>query len=220
MSALRVLCVCLVATLVASRAHATPDDPQNTAELVAAVKSAYTGVTSVRADFVQTVRNPSMGTENKQKGRISMEKPRKLRVEVGAPVTSQVMSDGKTLWVYDVASKSVLETPEATQGNEMGALLDDLAHLDEVFEVTLLDEKPAKPSHTVRLVPRKAGNFKSIELTLSRQKYQIQEMTLVDQLDNVTEMDFSNLRFNQDVPDSEFVFVAPAGVQVIRNQMQ
>ena len=218
MRGLRVLCVGLVAAMFAAGARATPENPQTTAELVTAVKRAYTGVSSFRADFVQTVRNPTMGTENKQKGRIAMEKPRKLRVEVGAPVTSQVMSDGRTLWVYDVASKSVLETPEATQGNEMGALLDDLTHLDEVFEVTLVDEKPAKPSHTVRLIPRKAGNFKSIELTLSRQKYQIQELLLVDQLDNVTEMDFSNLHFNQDVPDSEFVFVAPAGVQVIRNQ--
>ena len=131
-------------------------------------------------------------------------------------MTSAVISDGKTLWVYSVTTKSALETPDAGQGTEMGTLLEDLTRLDEVFEVTLMDDK-SKPSHTVKLVPRKAGNFKSITLTLSKQKYLLQEIVLTDQLDNVTEMDFLNLRFNQDVPDSEFVFVPPAGVQVVKS---
>lgn len=206
----------LAITLSAAPVQAGVDNPATTAELVAAVKDAYTGISSVRADFVQIVRNPTMGTADRQKGKISIEKPRKLRVEVGAPMESMVVSDGKTLWVYSVTSKSVLETPEATQANEIGALLDDLTHLSDVFEVTMIDERPANPKHVVKLVPHKAGNFKSIQLTLSKPKYTLQQLLLEDQLGNITEMDFVNLRLNQDVPDSEFTFVPPAGVQVIK----
>lgn len=214
----RLLAASLLAiTLFAPTVKAGVDDPATTAELVAAVKDAYSGVSSVRADFTQTVRNPTMGTADKQKGKISIEKPRKLRVEVGTPMQSMVVSDGKTLWVYSVASKSVLETPEATQGNEVGALLDDLTRLSDVFDVTMIDEKPSNPKHVVKLVPKKPGNFKSIQLTLSKPKYTLQQLLLEDQLGNITEMDFANLRMNQDVPDSEFTFVPPAGVQVIKN---
>lgn len=215
---LRLVCAPLLAlVLTAPRAHASPENPETTAELVSAVKAAYTGVSSVRADFTQTVHNATMGTDEKQKGKISLEKPRKIRVEVGQPAQSMLVSDGKTLWVYNVASKSVLETPEVTEGSDVGTLLDDLTRLDELFTVTVVDDKAGKTAHVVKLVPRKAGNYKSIQLTLSKQKYQLQELVLTDQLDNVTEMDFVNLRFNQDVPDSDFVFVAPAGVQVIKS---
>lgn len=202
---------------VAGRAWASPDSPATTAELVAAVKSAYQNVSSVRADFTQTVTNAAMGTPDRQRGKISLEKPRKIRVDLGAPLQSSVVSDGKTLWVYSVAQKQVIETPEVSAGAEVGALLEDLAHLDEVFDVTLVDDKPPKPTHTVRLIPRKQGNFKSIELTLSRQKYVLQALVLVDQLDNTTTMNFTNLRMNTDVPDSEFVFQVPQGVQVIKS---
>lgn len=197
-------------------AQASPQDPTTTAELVSAVKSTYAGVTSVRADFQQVVKNPVMGTEDRARGRISLERPRKLRLELGLPLQSAVVSDGKTLWVYSVAQKQVIETPEVRMGGDMGALIEDLTHIDEVFDVTLLEDKPPKPTHTVNLVPRKQGNFKAIQLSLSRQKYAIQELVMTDLLDNVTTMNFSNLRMNQDVPDAEFIFAIPQGVQVIK----
>jgi outer membrane lipoprotein carrier protein len=197
-------------------AQASPENPTTTAELVAGVKSAYANVSSVRADFTQTVTNAAMGTPDRQRGKLAIEKPRKIRVDLGVPLQSSVVSDGKTLWMYSVAQKQVIETPEVTAGSEVSALLEDLAHLDEHFEVTLLDDKPPKPTHTVRLVPRKQGNFKSIQITLSRQKYLLQELVLVDQLENTTTMDFTNLRMNTDVPDTEFVFQVPQGVQVIK----
>ncbi len=203
-------------SVTAGRALASPENPTTTTELVQAVKSAYTNVSSVRADFTQTVNNSAMGVPDRQRGKISLEKPRKLRVDLGVPLQSSVVSDGKTLWVYSVAQKQVIETPEVAAGAEVGALLEDLAHLDEVFTVTLVEDKPPKPTHTVKLVPRKPGNFKTIQLTLSRQKYVLQELVLVDQLDNSTTMNFTNLRMNADVPDSEFVFQVPSGVQVIK----
>lgn len=197
---------------------ASPDDPKTVAELVAAVEGVYASATSVRADFTQIVRNAAMGTEDRQRGRIALERPRKVRVELGTPVTSSVVSDGKTLWIYSALNKSVVETPELGVGGNMGALLDDLSHLDELFVVTILEEKPQKPGHTVRLVPRQAGPYKAIEVRVSKQKYVLQELVLVDQLDNQMEMNFTNVRMNQDVPDAEFTFVVPAGVQVVRTQ--
>lgn len=199
-------------------ASASPEDPKTVAELVAAVEGVYASATSVRADFTQVVRNSAMGTEDRQRGRIALERPRKLRVELGTPVTSSVVSDGKTLWIYSAQNKSVVETPELGGGGNIGALLDDLSHLDELFVVTILEEKPQKPGHTVRLVPKQSGQYKAIEVRVSKQKYVLQELLLVDQLDNQTEMNFTNVRMNQDVPDAEFTFVVPAGVQVVRTQ--
>lgn len=210
------IAVCLAAFVgFPASAAASPTDPETVSEVVSAVEQTYQGVTTIRADFTQVVKNVSMGTEDRQRGRLTLERPRKLRVELGAPVQSAVVSDGKTLWVYSVKSKSVVETPELGGGAGMGVLLDDLTQLDELFDVSLVVDK-TKPSHTVRLVPKQPGQFKSLVITVSKQKYLLQELVLVDQMDNQTQMSFQNIRLNQDVPDSEFVFVAPAGVQVIK----
>jgi outer membrane lipoprotein-sorting protein len=69
----------------------------------------------------------------------------------------------------------------------------------------------------VKLVPKKPGAFKSVQLTLSKQKYVVQDLVLVNQLDDVTTMNFTTVRMNGDVPDSEFTFVAPPGVTVVKN---
>lgn len=185
--------------------------------VVAGVKTTYQGVQSIKADFTQTVTNAAMGAEMHQRGKISLERPRKMRIEVGVPMESVVVSDGKTLWVYSVASKSVTQTPEVGDGGEIGALLEDLAKLDELFDIKLVEDKPPKPTQTVSLSPHKPGTFKSLQLSLLRQKFTLTDLVLVDQFDTVTAMSFTNVKLNADLADSDFVFTPPTGVQVIKS---
>ncbi len=215
------LAVCLVAVVPAVQAGSTPTAAGAQAaqaavgDVVAGVKATYRGASSVRADFTQVVRSTVMGTEDRQRGRIAFEQPRKIRVEMGQPVSAVFVSDGRTLWSYSVKDKQVLETPELG-GGAMGISLEDLGRIDELFNIVLLPEKPSKPGYTVQLTPRQSGAFKSLQLTVSKQKFVLQDLVLVDQMDNVTEMNFSLVRMNGDIPDNEFTFVPPAGVQVIK----
>lgn len=211
-----ILTLCLGFSLAVPVVHAAPQSYATTGELVVAVKETYKNTSSVRAEFVQVVRNKAMGTEDRQRGRISFERPRKVRVEMGLPVQQVFVSDGKTLWAYNVRDKQVMETPDLGSGSaSVGLPIEELGRIDELFDVTLLPDKGARPSYTVQLVPKKQGPFKSMRLTLSK-SLTLQDLVLVDQLDNVTEMNFSMVRMNQDIPDTEFTFVAPPGVQVIK----
>lgn len=198
-------------------AGTTAASTDSVAQVIAGVKSTYQNVTSIKADFSQSVSNAAMGSEQHQRGRISLERPRKLRIEVGTPTESMVISDGKTLWVYSVASKSVMETPELGGGGDVGALLEDLSRIDEIFDVRLVEDKPPKATQTVTLSPRKPGQFKSLRLSMLRQKFTLTDLVMVDQFDTVTSMSFTNVKLNQDLPDSDFLFKAPAGVQVIKS---
>jgi outer membrane lipoprotein carrier protein len=195
-----------------------PADPASVNTLIDGVEAAYSGATSIRAEFVQVDRSKALGTEVRQRGKISLERPRKVRVDMGLPVTQTYVSNGTTMWAYSVKDKQVFESPELGGGGGMGILLEDLSRLGELFTVTVLPEDPAaKQSVTVQLVPRQAGAFKTIRLTLSKQKYVLQQLVLVNQMDDVTEMTFSAVTMNKDIPDAEFQFVAPAGVQVIKS---
>lgn len=206
----------LGSALWSSAAVASPENPTSVTELIEAVEQTYSGATSIRAEFLQVDKSKSLGTEVRQRGRIALERPRKVRVEMGFPVTQTYISDGKTMWAYSVKDRQAFESPELGGGGGMGILLEDLSKLGDLFDVTVLPETPGKPSVTVKLVPKQPGAFKSLQLTLSKQKYVLQDLVLVNQLDDVTQMTFSAVTMNKDIPDSEFTFVAPPGVNVVK----
>ena len=76
----------------------TGTEPTTVDALVAAVQATYKGVNSIRAEFTQTAKNPMTGVEEKQRGRIALARPRKMRVEFGHPVKQAVVRDGATQW--------------------------------------------------------------------------------------------------------------------------
>ncbi len=196
---------------------ASPENPTDVKEIIDVVEATYGSATSIRADFLQVDRSKALGTEVRQRGKIALERPQKMRVEMGLPATQIYVSDGKTMWSYSVKDKVVYESPEIGGGGGMNILLEDLGRLGELFNVTLLPEKPpGKPSVTVQLVPKQPGAFKSLELTLSKPKYVLQDLVLVNQFDDVTEMSFTAVRMNQDIPDAEFTFTAPPGVKLVK----
>ncbi len=191
-------------------------EPDSAAEVVAGVKATYKDVRSIHADFTQTVSSPTMGSTGPQKGTITLARPRKLRVEVGSPLESAMVSDGTTLWMYSVASKSVTESAVSGQDGEVDGLLDDLSQLDTLFSVALVPDATPRPTQTVTLTPRKPGAISSIRLTLTRANFAVTDLVLLDPFATVTTMNFSNFKLNATVADSMFAFAPPAGVQVIR----
>ncbi len=197
--------------LVTPTAHAGKgSSPTNVTELVAAVKSAYTGATSVRAEFTQVVRIANAPVQPPQKGRLELERPKKMRVDMGSPATQSIFSDGTKLWFYDVKGKALTEMP-VNGGASYAVLLDDLARLDELFAVEMLGDGPSKGAWGLKLTPKTPGAVKSMEIQLSKRTYELERLVVTDPLGNVTEMKFHGVKMNQDIPDSEFA--PPAGMK-------
>lgn len=214
MTPCRWLLALILGLSLASASPARADTPP-VSQIVSEVQTTYQGVTSVRANFLQTIKNPLTGKEEKKSGRIMLERPRKMRIEVGLPLESAVVSDGATLWIYAAQQKQVIVQKETSTGGGMGVLLDDLGRLSEMFTVTVAPETTPKTTYTVTLVPKTAGQYKSVQLTLTKQRYVLQQLVLVDQMDGRTVMDFSGVMMGGDVPDSTFSFKAPTGTTVV-----
>ncbi len=195
---------------------ASPTDPATVPELVAAVEGTYKGVNSIRAEFTQASKNPLTGIEESVKGRIALERPRKMRAEFGVPVKQAIVMDGATQWLYSADQKQVIVQKDLGGANPVSSLIDNLGQLDELFDVTMAaPSNPAKQVHVVTLKPKQAGAIKSLELTVTKQKYLLQELVVIDQADSVTRMSFTLVRTNIDIPDVEFSFKAPPGVTVV-----
>lgn len=206
---LKPLVVGLVVLLAGGDAHAGA--PPSAAQVIAGVKARYRDATSVRATFVQVVTNKALGQSSRDQGRLALERPRKMRVDVGAQT---ILSDGSHLWFYDQKGKTLTQVPDAG-GSGYAALLDDLGRLDELFEVSVVAPPGVKAgkSWDLHLVPRTPGSFKSLDVRVGGGRYELERLVITDPLDNVTELTFRGVRMDQDIPDREFQ--PPAGARTL-----
>ena len=212
MSIARVGLVVLTTFFASLSAAASPEDPENQAELIDALEVTYKEVDSVQASFVQ-VQTSVMG-EVSQKGQLRIKRPTMAKWKFEAPNETEMVTDGKTVWVYTPATKQVVETANIGSGDGVMQLLNDLGTLEEHFTVTQFSK--TDESYRVNLVPLVAGNYKSIEVVFAQGEYVLQRVTVIDQMDGKIDLTFSDVVYGESMEDSEFVFEIPDGVHVIK----
>lgn len=207
----------LAPSLVAAAPPPPPArEPTTVKEVVAAVQGTYAKVNAVRAEFTQTSKNPMTGVEEKKKGRIQLERPRKMRLEIGTPIETAFVTDGATQWIFSAPQKQLFVQKVLGGGTGMEKLLDDLSQLDQLFDVALAPPAtPPKPAFSLTLKPKAPGGMKQIELVVRKQSYQLQDLVMTDAADAVTRMSFVGMVLGGDIPDTQFAFKAPPGVTVV-----
>ena len=188
-------------------------DPEDQTQLIEAIERTYSDVSTVSASFTQVQR--SVMGEVEQRGRLQIKRPRMARWEFEGPNSSQMVTNGSTVWVYTPATQQVIETNSVGQTDGVMQLLDDLGRLEEHFEVTRF-ERPDGGYYLVDLQPRTAANYRRIEVVFSPDGYVLHRVLVVDAMDGEIELTFSDIEYNQEMADSDFEFVVPEGAQVIR----
>jgi outer membrane lipoprotein carrier protein len=131
------------------------------------------------------------------------------------PEPSLVVSDGKTVWIYDPAFAEVQKLP-AAEGFLTGAAAQFLLGAGDMrrdFKVTAVscDETAAE----LELVPRQPATYEKLFLHVDPSSGDVRQTRIVDLLGNVTVVEFRDQRFNLKPSDSEFHFQVPEGTKVI-----
>ena len=184
-----------------------------------AVQSRYEGVRDVSARFEQTTHAARIGTGAGQpansRGRVSLAKPGKMRWTYEDPEPSLVVSDGKTIWIFDPAFGEVQKLP-APEGFLTGAAAQFLLGAGDMrrdFKVDAVscDESSAE----LELTPRQPATYEKLFLRVDPKTGDVNQTRIVDLLGNVVVVEFRDQRFNLAPPDSEFRFEVPNGVKVI-----
>jgi outer membrane lipoprotein carrier protein len=187
--------------------------------VVAALQQRYESARDLRADIVQTTRLVAFGADASEpmtsKGEVIFAKPGKMRWSYEGPEPSLVVSDGETLWIYDVAFGEAQKLP-ATEGYLSGASVQFLLGEGEIgrdFEISALSCE--KTSAELRLVPRKLSSYEKLHVLVNPKTGDLLKTTVFFVLGNVTEVAFSNIELNVDPAASLFRFDPPADVRVI-----
>src|SRR4030095_5309452 len=184
-----------------------------------AVQSHYEGVRDVSARFEQTTHAARLGTTPDKpatsRGRVSLAKPGKMRWTYEEPEPSVVVSDGKTVWIFDPAFDEVQKLP-AAEGFVTGAAAQFLLGAGDMqrdFKTTAVS--CSEPAAELELVPRQPATYEKVLLVVEPATGNVRQTRIVDLLGNAVVVEFRDQKFNLNPPASEFQFDVPPGAKVI-----
>ena len=189
----------------AAKAGGNPEDIQALRDLLQPIKS-------LSAQFKQRVTAADGFELQASEGLFQVAQPTKLRWIVEQPMAQQIVSDGFMLWVFDPDLEQVIIQPFNQDITATPAILfsGDLDELDESYFVRQQSEGD------FLLTPEQGG---SLFMTMAIRFVDTVpvSITLTDNLDQITTINFSAVELNPVLVADLFVFEIPAGVDVINN---
>lgn len=168
-------------------------------------------VHSLTAEFRQAVKTDD--DEVVDTGTLSFERPNRFRWMARPPNELVVVTDGKTMWQYDVELAQVTQAPidESNDSSPASLLAGDRSARDR-FDV--LEAYRRDGLEWVKLAPKAADSgFASVLIGFDG--LAPRQLQLVDSLDHVTTVALDKVVLNPDLPDSVFEFKAPPNVEVV-----
>jgi outer membrane lipoprotein carrier protein len=216
-SILRNLAVLALATAIAS-ANPAPD----VHAIAQAVDERYNHLRSLQADFTEIYRGAGM--ERTESGTLWLKKPGKMRWQYRSPREKLFLSDGKDAWFYLPGERQVRRTAVKKLDDLRSPLAFLLGKTKLEKELQALSLAPdvaplATKDVVLRGVPKSLADRVSQVLLEITPQHWISRI-IIEQVDgSVTEYRFTNQRENVAVPDQQFEFAVPDGVEVIDGEL-
>jgi len=196
------------------------------AEVLAALKSRYAGITGMAADYTRTAMSPAMEksykTSNRHvaEGRLLFKKPNKLRLNQTSPNPELLITDGTTVWWY-IPEENVVQKYSGqelmTQLKPLLDFLNGLGDLEKSFSVSLAQTQAKGESRfELTLVPNsEEANLAELKVWFQADDYTLAGFRITSTLKEVTEFELRAVKFNPEISDSQFQFQPPAEAEVI-----
>jgi outer membrane lipoprotein carrier protein len=212
-----VLGLALVAFPPAARTQSSTRPPAM--EIARNVQRSYEAVRDFSADFVHAYAGGVLGQRVTERGTVLIKKPWKMRWTYTAPEKKVFVSDGTRLYSYIPEDKQVIVSPIPT-GDEMSTptlFLAGKGNITRDFVVTWADATQAPAdTYALKLMPtRKEPDYESLVLVVDQRTYQLRMLMTTDQQGGESTFTFSKLKENVNIPDREFTFQIPRGVEVV-----
>ena len=183
--------------------------------------AAFQHVTTLRADFTQTVHDEMLGTDETSRGEFLQQRPNKVAMRWREPSGDLIVVDGETLWVYLPSSTPGQATRSDVRGrtgqspDPVGEFLD---RPQERFTITYVKAEAVggRPADVVQLVPKQPdAPYRRVQIWVDRQDALPRRVEIVEASGAVRRLTFDRLRVNGTLPASAFTFTPPHGVRVV-----
>ena len=180
------------------------------------IQQQYEKVSTFEADFTQRSYVKMMNQTQSVKGTVKIKKPGKMKWVYGAPDTQILISDGKNLWLYVPEEEQATKVPVESiySSNTPALFLAGKGKLTRSFNVESVSEE--NRNILVTLVPKNEDQgLARLILHANKKNYQITGSTVYDKLGNKTDIRFSRIRINREIPEEQFQLKTPPGVEIL-----
>jgi outer membrane lipoprotein carrier protein len=167
------------------------------------------------ATFTQTSVMTALDISETASGRAWFSHPGKMKWQYLEPERHDIVTNGATLWIYRPDENQVMrgDASQFFASGAGGAFLSDISQLRDNFTVTVYEST----DQWVELqldAPPDNPDIQIIRIQATRKDFQIQTVTTVNTVGDVTRFELSDIQFLQ-LPDNWFEFTVPPGTSVI-----
>ncbi len=184
---------------------------QSPNQVLKRLQDKFNSLNNFSANFTQTFS--SQKTDGgKSTGKFFYKKKNKFIVELK---NQTIVSDGETIWNYDQRFKRVVISSLRDDPTSF-SLEKFVFDYPPLCKVKLLkDEKLNTGEYLIELTPKDQDmQFKEVKIWINTENL-ISKMELLDLGDMIYSFLFNDIKLNQDMPDSKFIFYAPKGIHII-----
>jgi len=174
-------------------------------------------MTSLQGDFVQTLYDQKGKQQDESKGTFVLLRPGKFYWKTLSPAPQLLVSNQKTIWLYDPDLETVNIRPFTDDLQKTPTLLltADIETLRKNFSIKRSEQ--ANKTEMFSLTPKVTeGLFQQLKLVFI--DGQLTEFNIEDSLGQLSKIVLSNQKRNQPIDEAIFTFIPPAGVDIIKNQ--
>lgn len=206
-----------------SASGAPAAEPPEAARVVRLLETRYSGARTLRAVFLE--RYLENGRQVRaESGRVTFQRPGKMRWEYESPEAKVFISDGRTIWFYVPADRTVMRSTvkeDADERTPFGLLTRNPRVSRLCGSVTLgAAAEAATPGNLVlHCRPRGAKaagqGAGEILLEVAPETGDLSRVRVDEGGESAIEFQFSKWEKNEPVDDAQFRFVPPLGVAIV-----
>jgi outer membrane lipoprotein carrier protein len=195
----------------------TPGAPQ----ILDRAVTAYAAVQTMRADFVQLIRDPMLDDTQTTRGEFLQQRPNKFAMRWSQPRGDLIVADGQYLWVFLPSSAPNQVVRQALTGTGAGGADIVAEFLDRPqarFTVALERPDPVgdRPADVLALTPRdRNAPYRRVLIWVDRQDALVRRVEITEATGAIRRITFDRLRTNVTIPAAAFAFQPPRGARVV-----
>ncbi|MBI4408061.1 MAG: outer-membrane lipoprotein carrier protein LolA [Gemmatimonadetes bacterium] len=193
---------------------------QEAATVLQRAAAAYDRVRSLRAEFVQHMENPLLGTRTTSRGTLYQRGADRFLLRFTDPEGDVIVSDGKYFWIYypSVDQRQVIRAPAGPNGAggvDLRAqfLGDPLTRFLPALEGT--EVVAGREAYVLVLTPRMEAGYRMLKVWVDAKDSLVRRFEIAEENGSVRRFDLSNLAVNPALGDELFRFTPPPGARVI-----
>ncbi len=207
-------------TIVLLAAASVQLQAQDASTALARAESRYDALSTIQADFSQTLVNRMLGDPETTNGILYLAKPGKFAMRFLHPDGDRLVADGEWLWIYTPTTvpNQVIRQVVPTGGALTPNLFEQFVHrAEERYDATYEGTETigGELVDVIRLVPREAAHFRSATIAVSRRNGLMVRVHVREESGQDRTLELSNIRPDARIPEEELKFNVPRGTRVV-----